>query len=1003
MKQSCKTVLLLTTALAGAGALCAAPVAALAQSQPQPQRQTSAAQADEDTTTTIDEVVVTGSRIRRGKEFTSDQPIQVVTAETLSQRGVPDVAAGLQGASVAAASYQFNDQWTGYVTPGGGGTQTLSLRGLGEQRTLILLNGRRAGPAGTRGQVQAFDLNVIPQSQVERFEILKDGASSIYGSDAVAGVVNVITRRDVDGGSFNVFASQPFEGGGEQYRFDAGWGRTFDRGYFNAAAEYYDAKILRQMDRDYTACAADFVFDPQTGDRLDYVDPRTGDYKCYNLPNGYMITSIGNFVPESHYGTTYDYNVPGNNSPFPGYARISRAGYPGTYLYAPYESAIFNRASVISPVQRGTINITAGYKITPNMELYTELLANRRKSHQISAAQVFQSFAQVNTVYGAPNVLPASNPNNVLGVDARTVAEYPSENNQEVKYYRAVVGLRGAVDLFGRNFDYDIYGQSSYSDAVYNAGDRIYLDRFVALNSPDVACTNTPLGGNVSNFNCADLPDGIPWMSDRVLAGNFTQQERDFLFFREEGTTTYEHSYIEGILNTDHLFSLPAGPVGAAVGFQVRHEAIDDTPGEQARLRNVALFSSAGRTKGDDDIREVFAEFQVPVFDAVPVIGSLDINLSGRISDYESYGTNDTYKVSANWTLTPEWRLRASVGTSFRAPALYELYLGNQTGYGAQSSVDPCIDYDNSGVSSDVAAACAALGIPGDYLAVSASSATIFTNGGKGLLRAETADTQNFGVIWTPRFARLNVAVDYFDTQINDEVDQFGSYNIIEQCLLGKDEFCGLFDRDPVSHAIRTVNNSYVNIAQQNARGIDLTINYMRNVGGGVFNVATQNSWMLEDHTVLLGGVEEDYLGTTFGTKGPQYAGNIDLTFVKGGWTWYYGVSAIGRGSDLSQPGVYGVEPWTRYADFANGIDSDDCSLVNSYCVGNKFYTEFSTYHSASLTYEVNDWNFQVGINNLFDENPPFQSTGAFLTGSATLTGYDMRGRRGFVRVGRTF
>ncbi len=161
-----------------------------------------------------------------------------------------------------------------------------------------------------------------------------------------------------------------------------------------------------------------------------------------------------------------------------------------------------------------------------------------------------------------------------------------------------MIGLRGDFDLFGSNWDYDLYGQYAYNDATYNFGPRIYLDRFVALNSPNVACTNTPAGGNFSNFNCSALPNDIPWTLERVLSGNFNAEERAFLFFEEEGTTTYKHAYVEGTASTPDLFSLPAGPVGVAVGFQLRREEIDDTPGFQAANRNMALFSSAARTAG---------------------------------------------------------------------------------------------------------------------------------------------------------------------------------------------------------------------------------------------------------------------------------------------------------------------------------------------------------------------------------------------------------------------
>lgn len=933
---------------------------------------------------TVSEVIVTGSRIRRN-EFTSTQPIQVITAEQSELKGVPDAATALLGSSLAAGSFQLNDQLTGYVTAGGGGTQSVALRGLGAQRTLTLLNGRRAGPAGTRGQVQAFDLNVIPQSIVERFDILKDGASSIYGSDAVAGVINIITKRDVDGGSMGVYASQPFENGGEVYRIDGSWGKTFDRGYFSVAGEYYRAEALRRQDRDDTACTTDNLRSAATGERVDFIDPRTGSYKCLNLTNQYVnVSGVGNLVRKDLYGNVYNYNTPGNTSRFPEWARFNVAGDPGSYLYAPTDSPYSNRQTVISPTERGTVTFFGGYDLTPNIELYTELLYNHRKSSQNGVGQVFQSFAQRNTINGAPNVLPASNPNNPFGANARTVGVYESSSFQTVDYYRAVVGARGQFTALNRNWDWDVYGQYSLSDATYNNGPRIYLDRFLALNSPNVACTNTPLGGNVSNFNCADLPNGIPWTSARVLAGNYNDAERNFLFVTEEGTTTYDHAYLEGVISTDRLFTLPAGDVGFAFGAQIRHEKIDDTPPEQAAKRNIALYSSAGRTVGSDDIREAFVELDVPLLKAMPFAEALDLNVSARISDYDSYGTNTTWKAGVNWQLSSEYRVRGSIGTSFRAPALYELYLGNQVGYGSQASVDPCYDYGtNSGIDPNVLAACKALGIPSDK--TGGSSATIYSNGGSGVLEAETAKSQSLGVVWTPKFASLSVAVDYFDIEIENEVSQFGAYNIVEYCLRGRTDFCSLFSRDS-TFSIVEVNNNYVNINTQWSRGIDLTIRYDRETPFGDLTFQTQNTWKLEDKTNTLGGEVEDFLGNTFNYSGPQYAGNASVTLRKGDWTFNYAVDAIGRASDYNRYG-YRTAPSAKYGQE----------------VEYKMWNEFTSYHSASVRLRIEDWSFQAGVNNLFDERPPSSDSSTWRIGTAALNGYDMRGRRGFVSVRRSF
>jgi iron complex outermembrane receptor protein len=274
--------------------------------------------AAEEEDTTIDEIVTTGSRIRKDA-FSSNSPIDVVLTETAQLQGVVDIAEMVQTTTIAAGSPQVNAATsTAFVQDGGVGTSTLSLRGLGATRTLSLLNGRRAGPAGTRGGVSSFDLNVIPLAAIERVEILKDGASSIYGSDAVAGVVNYITKKG-DGLTLEAYTGQTAEEGGEVNRMSASWGKAFSRGNFRITGDYYKSNELENGDRDYLACGEDYVFDPNTGARSDRIDSRTGEPWCSGTPWGQIwiydynwLLGQGTNLPDNSFGADglaqFDYN-----------------------------------------------------------------------------------------------------------------------------------------------------------------------------------------------------------------------------------------------------------------------------------------------------------------------------------------------------------------------------------------------------------------------------------------------------------------------------------------------------------------------------------------------------------------------------------------------------------------------------------------------------------------------------------------------------------------------
>ena len=231
----------------------------------------------------VEELVVTGSRIRRS-EFNSPDPVQILTSEQSELKGIADTAGLLRSATVVSGSPQVTTALSSaFVLEGGPGAQTVSLRGLGANRTLVLVNGRRTGPAGTRGQVSAVDLNVIPQNIVSSIDILKDGASSIYGSDAIAGVVNIITKRDTEGVELRAFSQQPEKQGGAEYNLSAIWGKTFDRGHLTIAADYYKQNTMRVGNRDYLNCGEQYRTSTATGQRSDVVDPRTGQFACQDL------------------------------------------------------------------------------------------------------------------------------------------------------------------------------------------------------------------------------------------------------------------------------------------------------------------------------------------------------------------------------------------------------------------------------------------------------------------------------------------------------------------------------------------------------------------------------------------------------------------------------------------------------------------------------------------------------------------------------------------------
>ena len=386
-------------------------------------------------------VVVTGSRIARD-QFSSSSPIQVITSEAAVLEGLVDTAELLQSSTSAAGSVQYNNQFGGFVIEGGPGINSVSLRGLGAQRSLVLVNGRRPGPAGVRGQVGAFDLNVIPDSIIDRVEILKDGASSIYGSDAVAGVANIITRSSVDRPELTIQYNLPEEDGGASYQINGAWGHSWGTGDIIVAAEYEGRDPLRVGDRSYLRCPQDLAYDPDTGALLDREDRSvlagTSLGGCNNV---YFNTVVDPFT-----GLRYVPSPDGVEiGPIAGYRPRTNQSYAGGGQ-AYYEDVLNDEraldAYIISAVQRASLYGKSDVTLFNSVDWRTEALYTRREYQNRSYRQFFPLIGS--------GLYSGANPFGYDDVDyqspftlAQPVTYWPTRDDVNVDYYYITTGLAG--------------------------------------------------------------------------------------------------------------------------------------------------------------------------------------------------------------------------------------------------------------------------------------------------------------------------------------------------------------------------------------------------------------------------------------------------------------------------------------------------------------------------------------------------------------------------------
>lgn len=961
---------------------------------------------EEEGATTVGEIVVTGSRIPTN-EFTSASPVQILSAERARQRGLSDTTQLLQSSTLAAGSTQVNSTISSaFVTDGGPGSATISLRGLGANRTLVLLNGRRAGPAGTRGGVSSFDLNAIPQSSIDRVDILKDGASSIYGSDAVAGVVNLITERARDGGVFNAFGTTPLDGGGEQYNASAAWGRNYERGYLNLSADYYRQEKLAAGDRDYLTCRNQYVFEPGTRNRADRIDLRTGQPQCTDLAWGQIYVYGADFSGRAgRYQFDYDGDL-GRYIPRGPANPAVAATYPtapnGFYLvnYDDPSRAVTNNlsefaknSSIIPESTRYTVFAEGAYEIGRGVEAYTEILLNRRESRTDSYRQFwnYTYTADFLDFYYGPGAggdpVTAFRGLNILS--ATPITDHFGQS-QRVDYSRVVAGLRG--DLSG--WKWDVFAQYSYSDGQYTS-DIILKDAVDSTSFKTASCvgTNLPISGRP----CIDVDFTAP----DFLAGRLTAAERAFLFDQETGQTTYEQVYVEGNI-AGKIMELPAGPLGAAFGFHIRRDEIEDTPGAITLASNSWGLSGAGITAGTEDTREVYAEFAVPLLRDLPFVQSLSLSLSGRYTDTKTSGDSSTYKVGLNWALNDAIRLRATHGTSFRAPALFELYLADQTSFIGQRNIDPCLNLDirvgegSIAVTDPIYVNCRnpagpGGGVPGAYTG-GVASAEVVTGGGLGVLTPETSKATVIGVILTPPNSNLSLAVDYFDIAISDQVDTLSAGQILSACYLSQnfpgDPLCNQFDRNAAT-GITQVRASFLNIAQQNNRGLDFTARWYHDFDFGTLTLDTQTTWTLESNEATFAGFGTDFLGDV---GRPELVGNINASLERGPWTVFWGFDWIGNQDNRPDRIRAGQSLF---------------QVIDGRTTEIKAAAEFTGFHSLSLSYKGEGWTLGGGLANLFDEKPPAASaTAVGTTGNSILSSQYTEayyGRRVFLRVSKSF
>ena len=900
----------------------------------------------------LEEVVVTGSRIKRSDD-SSISPISVLTAEDLSVSGnltlenfVQDMPA-VNGGDFGAG-----------VNNGNPGIASVSLRGLGPNRTLVLVNGKRFASASVNGFV---DLNMIPTSIVDRIEVLRDGASTVYGTDAIAGVVNIITKKDFEGVDLQIGYDVTSEGDGDMINGSVVFGNSFDKGNFVVSAQVNKRDEIRQGDRAFSAC-------PFFDDGVETIcggSPTTTPAQF--TPLG-VDSAIGGHVLDADGTTVRPFDAARDSFNF---AALSYLTTPqdvfSAYAAANYE--LFEAPGL------GVVNASL------------EMNFSNRESDQL--------LAPVGTFGGW--ITSASHPDNPFG-DALCASNPLCTSPQDVATSRRL------TESGGRLFTQDVntWRIGTGFDGEFQNGWTWDVNYTIAKwedSQRDEGRPNRPAIENMMDPDlCAAATDGCPGVYNPFISDSMTDAQIAYGFLgvntKNESTLNAWQVNVSGGMGD---FELPGGEIGWALGYENRREEAASKPDGGAAIGAVA-FTPGETTAGKYEVDEFYGEIVLPILSGAPMAELLTLEASARWTDVDFLSDSDSvYKVAVEWAPIADIRVRGTFSEGFRAPNISELFLGIQQS--AESYTDPCRNYGTSGTDANTVANCQADGLAPDFNLATFQATTL--QGGNPNLQPETAETLTFGLVLTPSFLEnLTVAIDYFDVEITDAVGTAPTSEVISACYASagfSDPLCALIvgpafpgvDETPSPGAptrrnsnlqISGVLQSSANLATYSTSGIDFQVKYNFETPIGLVDLFSTGTYLSDYDYLPFAGGDVIKLAGNFGGD-PAY-GN-PATFAE--WQVNYGVT-------LTRDD-WGANLTARYMSETDDIDAAPANLSN--------VADAITYFDVQGYYNWNDVTFTLGIRNLTDEDPPYVT--AYDDMNTLQYSYDTQGRYIYGRASISF
>ncbi|MFZ5657188.1 MAG: TonB-dependent receptor plug domain-containing protein [Pseudomonadota bacterium] len=913
----------------------------------------------------LDSVTVTGTRIKQTQAVTA-QPVFVLDRQKLEQTGVQTVGEILQQltASGKALNAKFNSSGNfGYPPDGGGigaGSAQVDLRNLGSQRVLVLVDGIRwVNESSASGVSGSADLNTIPLAIVERVEVLEDGASAIYGSDAIAGVVNIITRKKFDGAELHTYYGE-FEEGGDTKEASLTLGGSGERWSAVFAASYYEQDAISSGVWEQSAwpqpdagLAAGSSGVPQG--RFTFCDPRrpAGTYGyCDPAGEFWYDVTLNN-------GTTTPVWNPAN----PSAGTYNDFDGSDRFNFAPYNL-------LLTPSKRKALFTSLGYDLTDNTRLHIKALYNNRQSaNQAAPEPIFVGpFAGTGGIADTV-VIHENNPYNPFGirldpasnlgwVTRRPVEVGPRIFEQDVDTSYFNVGLDG---IFGstRTFTWDVnlvHSENKAEQRFYNGYNvaRIRL----ALGDPAV---------------CALVPGCVPLDLFGGQGRPMTQQMIDFIRTTQIDSSKQTLDLVSANISGD-LFDIGERAAGFAAGLERRRYRGDFNP-DPLRQTGESQDSFAAPVSAEYDVSEAYVEANFPV------LATLDLSAALRYSDYSTFGGATTGKVGFRWQPIEDLVLRGTWSEGFRAPNLGELY--GLTQFGA-TLVDPCgptgtvvVDAADGLNTTPLETACRAQGVPNGFEQAN-TQITTFT-GGNPNLKPEESESYTLGLVYSPGWAekqawssRLDFELTYYHHEIEGAVQARDLQALLNACLAagGADaRLCSPFTRGP-SGNLNPPNNFLDNLGLIATDGVDFKVNWTSaDWSFGRLNASLQTTFVNDYRAVDAdGNVSQRAVGVEVADSAiPEWQTNLQLGWSKGNFDANWSTRYISAVTEDCNNAVISNVPGCRNPELEHRMGG-------------------TTYHDVQFgwrqAFNLEGLRLSVGLNNVFGKEPPICYT-------CSLNGYD--------------